>query len=269
MENNFISKNIKPIELRQNNFAEQFELIFNIGGVVCPINTLIGLGIGAYNKKLAQDNLNILVDSLNCLISDNKLLKLKIRKLEKDNFELKNNINHFEKQIDTVNNYVLDKEEFFSKIKQKTEDELRNFSFNLQDTIDTTIKEKSKEKINKYAEYIVDTILDELIFTSNDDFKYILNVINCLNETDIDVLKDFNKSEEIYENYFHNESNYSIGQDKHLSVQKLIKLGLVGYDANFPVPSKSMMIEGYQLEVDKIYFATKFFHNIKHYLGIE
>ncbi len=269
MENNIVSKNISSIQLKQNTFAEQVELIFNIGGIFCPVSTFIGLGIGAYNKKLAQENLDILVENLNMLITNYKLMESKITKLEKNNSKLTDTIIFYKQKINELNNNMVDQKNVLTEIKQKTEDELRSFSFNLQEVVNSTIKEKSKDKIKKYANYIVDTILDELIFTPNDEFKYILSVINSLNQTDIEVLKDFDSSEEVYDRYFYYDGDYSINNDKRLSVQKLIKLGLVDYDANFPVPPKDMMFEGCQLQVDKIYYATKFFHIIKQYLFVE
>ena len=269
MENNVVSKNISSIQLKQNTFAEQVELIFNIGGIFCPVSTFIGLGIGAYNKKMAQENLDILVENLNMLITNYKLMESKITKLEKNNSKLTDTITFYKQKINELNNNMVDQKNVLTEIKQKTEDELRSFSFNLQEVVNATIKEKSKNKITKYANYIVDTILDELIFTPNDEFKYILSVINSLNQTDIEVLKDFDNSEEVYDRNFYYDKNYTINNDKRLSVQKLIKLGLVDYDADFYVPHRSEMFEGAHISVDKTYYSTKFFKSIKKYLFSE
>ena len=269
MKNDTVSKKVSTIQLKQNKFAECVELIFNIGGILWPVSAFIGLGIGAYNKKLAQENLDVLVENLNKISNDYKLMESKIQKLERNNSKLTDTIIFYKQRINELNNNLVDQTSVLSKIKQKTEEELRSFSFNLQEVVNSTIKEKTKDKIKKYANYIIDTILDELIFTPNDEFKYILNVINSLNQTDIDVLKDFDDSMEVYDRYFYYDKNYSISNDKRLSVQKLIKLGLVDYDTDFYVPYRSEMFEGARIRVEKNYYSTKFFDSIKKYLFVE
>ena len=81
MEDKIVEMELTPINLKSNNIGEMLELTFNIGEIFCPISTLLGLGVGAYNKKLAQDNLDYLVLNLNKLIHNQDFLIKKIKML--------------------------------------------------------------------------------------------------------------------------------------------------------------------------------------------
>ncbi len=269
MEKEFVKIEKELITLSNDRHIDKLELIFNIGGSICPISALIGVGVGVYSKKLAQDNMNILVNSLNSLILDRNIMLKKIYQLEKENVQLNENIKEYKNRILEIENDVVNSKEIFECIKNKTQQELRDFSFNLQDMVNATIQEKSVDKINKYAEYITDTILDDLIFTPNDSFKYILNVINSLNENDKYVLKVFNEKSNVDDWLFDNkDKSYSIESDDRLSIQKLLKLGLIEFKTELYVPPKDLMHEGMTVSIDKTYYATDFFYEIRRYLKL-
>lgn len=264
--------NLKPVELKGSKIGDLLELSFNIGGVFCPISTLLGLGIGAYNKKLAQENIEIFASRINDLIKNKNYLLSKIKKLEKENRKLSSSIMVYKEQAEKITENMLDQESVLIDIRNKTNEELRNFSFNLQATINTTIKEKSKKKINEYAELIIDTIVDDLIFSPSNKYDYVLNVINSLSKNDKDVLDFMSKQKEhVYDSQFSNKLNgkYSVEYDDFLSLQKLIKLGLVDFDTEFYYPHKDYLIEGASLDMDKYYYLTTFFYSIKRYLKLE
>lgn len=269
MEEKFVEMSLTPVNLKSNNIGEIIELTFNIGGVFCPISTLLGLGVGAYNKKLAQDNLDLLASSLNNLIHNQDFLLKRLKKLEKENQRLCNVVYKCNDKIEETASNLVNQEQVIINIKEKTEDELRSFSFNLQDIINTTIKEKSKVKIEKYSEYIVKTILDDVIFSPGDKFKYILNVIKSLSKNDVDVLIFMDKQNcNVYDGQFSNihDGKYSVELDDFLSIQKLIKLGLVEFETEFFVPDRYLIEEGVRLPVDKSYCLTSFYYSIKKYL---
>ena len=164
MEEKFVEMSLTPVNLKSNNIGEIIELTFNIGGVFCPISTLLGLGVGAYNKKLAQDNLDLLASSLNNLIHNQDFLLKRLKKLEKENQRLCNVVYKCNDKIEETASNLVNQEQVIINIKEKTEDELRSFSFNLQDIINTTIKEKSKVKKEKYfVDYDKETTLDKLV----------------------------------------------------------------------------------------------------------
>ena len=269
MEEKFVEMSLTPVNLKSNNIGEIIELTFNIGGVFCPISTLLGLGVGAYNKKLAQDNLDLLASSLNNLIHNQDFLLKRLKKLEKENQRLCNVVYKCNDKIEETASNLVNQEQVIINIKEKTEDELRSFSFNLQDIINTTIKEKSKVKIEKYSEYIVKTILDDVIFSPGDKFKYIRNVIKSLSKNDVDVLIFMDKQNcNVYDGQFSNihDGKYSVELDDFLSIQKLIKLGLVEFETEFFVPDRYLIEEGVRLPVDKSYCLTSFYYSIKKYL---
>ena len=269
MEEKFVEMSLTPVNLKSNNIGEIIELTFNIGGVFCPISTLLGLGVGAYNKKLAQDNLDLLASSLNNLIHNQDFLLKRLKKLEKENQRLCNVVYKCNDKIEETASNLVNQEQVIINIKEKTEDELRSFSFNLQDIINTTIKEKSKVKIEKYSEYIVKTILDDVIFSPGDKFKYILNVIKSLSKNDVDVLIFMDKQNcNVYDGQFSNihDGKYSVELYDFLSIQKLIKLGLVEFETEFFVPDRYLIEEGVRLPVDKSYCLTSFYYSIKKYL---
>lgn len=272
MEDKIVEMELTPINLKSNNIGEMLELTFNIGGIFCPISTLLGLGVGAYNKKLAQDNLDYLVLNLNKLIHNQDFLIKKIKMLEKENKKLSNIVFNFSEKVNDATEYLKNQEQIVIDIKHKSEEELRSFSFNIQNIVNTTIQEKSKAKIEEYSEYVVQTILDDLIFTSNDSFDYVLNVIKSLNENDIGVLEFIDKQRYIvYDNQFSSTrgEEYLAEDDDFLSLQKLIKLGLVEFESKFYVPHRSYMEEGDVLDIDKSYSLTSFFYSIKKYLKFE
>lgn len=75
-----VGKTHERIELKKNSFVDMMELVFNLGGVLIPPLTLIGLGLGLISKKYSEENLNILIKH----IQDNEIRIMDIEKLNEE-----------------------------------------------------------------------------------------------------------------------------------------------------------------------------------------
>lgn len=63
--------------------------------------------------------------------------------------------------------------------------------------------------------------------------------------------------------------NYSIDSDGRLSIQKLLKLGLIEFRTELYISHKDLMQEGMTVDVDKTYYVTSFFYDIIRYLKLD